>query len=114
MILSAVLKNYSDLAVVGALLLVNAILGFGQEYRAAAVVETLRRCLQVRARAFRFAVAADAIIGTAATLVGLPGLRPLPWWQTLTVFVYAMVACLLLNDGLKVVMIKWRVPAGAA
>jgi len=43
MLLSAVLRKYSDLAVVGALLVVNAVLGFMQERRAAGVVETLRR-----------------------------------------------------------------------
>jgi hypothetical protein len=43
------------------------------------------------------------------TFVGLPGLKPLPWWQMLAVFVYAMVACLVLNDAVKVAMIKWRV-----
>jgi H+-transporting ATPase len=42
--------------------------------------------------------------------VGLPGLMPLPWWQTLAIFAYAMVACLVVNDTLKVAMIKWRVP----
>ena len=47
MILSAVLRKYSDLAVVGALLVVNAVLSFMQERRAAGVVETLRRRLQV-------------------------------------------------------------------
>jgi len=65
-------------------------------------------------KTFRSAIGADAIIGTALTLIGLPGLRPLPWWQTLTIFVYAMAACLLLNDSLKVMMLKWRVPAAAA
>ena len=53
MVLSAVLGNYSDLAVVGALLVVNAVLGFMQEHRAAGVVETLRRRLQVSARVRR-------------------------------------------------------------
>lgn len=53
MVLSAVLKNYADLAVVGALLVVNAVLGFTQEHRAAGVVETLRRRLQVSARVRR-------------------------------------------------------------
>ncbi len=53
MALSAVLKNYSDLAVVGALLIVNAVLGFAQERRAAGVVETLRRRLQISARVLR-------------------------------------------------------------
>ena len=53
MVLSAVLGKYSDLAVVGALLVVNAVLSFMQEHRAAGVVETLRRRLQVSARVRR-------------------------------------------------------------
>src|SRR5574340_379965 len=53
MALSAILGKYSDLAVVGALLVVNAVLGFMQERRAAGVVETLRRRLQVSARVLR-------------------------------------------------------------
>ena len=57
------------------------------------------------------AVMADALTGTVLTFVGLPGLMPLPWWQTLTVFGYAMVSCLVVNDALKVAMIRWRVPA---
>ena len=60
-------------------------------------------------KTFLFALAADAIIGTLLTFVGLKGLMPLPWWQTLAVFVYAMVSCLVLNDAVKVAMIKWRV-----
>ena len=32
------------------------------------------------------ALAADALIGTVLTFVGLPDLRPLPWWQTLGIF----------------------------
>jgi H+-transporting ATPase len=53
MVLSAVLGKYSDLAVVSALLVVNAVLGFMQERRAAGVVETLRKRLQVSARVLR-------------------------------------------------------------
>jgi H+-transporting ATPase len=53
MVLSAVLGKYSDLAVVSALLVVNAVLGFMQERRAAGVVETLRKRLQVAARVLR-------------------------------------------------------------
>jgi H+-transporting ATPase len=60
------------------------------------------------------AIAAVVITGTVLTLVGLPGLMPLPWWQTLVIFVYAMVSCLLVNDAVKVAMIRWRVPAAAA
>ena len=53
MVLSAALRKYSDLAVVGALLLVNAVIGFAQERRAAGVVEALRRRLRVGARVLR-------------------------------------------------------------
>ncbi len=53
MVLSAVLRKISDLAVVSALLVVNAVLSFLQERRAAAVVQTLRRRLQVSARVLR-------------------------------------------------------------
>ena len=55
------------------------------------------------------ALMADALTGTVLTFVGLPGLMPLPWWQTLAIFAYAMVACLVVNDAVKVAMIKWRV-----
>ena len=61
-------------------------------------------------KTFLLALAADALTGTVLTFVGLPGLKPLPWWQTVAVFVYAMVACLGVNDAVKVTMIKWRVP----
>jgi plasma-membrane proton-efflux P-type ATPase len=65
-------------------------------------------------KTFLSALAADAILGTVLTFVGLPDLMPLPWWQTVAVFVYAMVACLVLNDTVKVMMIKWRVPDAVA
>jgi len=57
------------------------------------------------------ALAADALIGTLLAIVGIPGLLPLPWWQTVAVFVYAMVSCLVVNDALKVGLIEWCVPA---
>jgi H+-transporting ATPase len=60
-------------------------------------------------KTFLSALGADAVIGTVLTFVGLPGLKPLPWWQVLALFVSAMIACLGLNDALKVAMIKWRV-----
>jgi len=65
-------------------------------------------------KTFLSALVADALTGTVLTLVGLPGLKPLPWWQTLAIFAYAMVSCLLLNDAVKVAMIKWRVPDALA
>jgi magnesium-transporting ATPase (P-type) len=60
------------------------------------------------------ALVADALTGTVLTFVGLPDLMPLPWWQTFAVFVYAMVACLGVNDAVKVAMIKWRVLGAVA
>ena len=53
MVLSAVLGKYSDLVVVGALLVINAVLSFMQESRAAGVVAALRKRLQVNARVRR-------------------------------------------------------------
>ena len=55
------------------------------------------------------AVVAETLVGTVLTFVGLPGLMPLPWWQTLAIFVYAMISCLVVNDAVKVAMIKWRI-----
>jgi len=65
-------------------------------------------------KTFLLALAADALTGTVLTFVGLPGLKPLPWWQMLAIFVYAIFSCLVLNDGMKVAMIKWRVLNTAA
>lgn len=60
------------------------------------------------------ALMVDALTGTILTRVGLPGLMPLPWSQTLAIFAYAMVSCLVVNDAVKVVIIKWRVPTAIA
>jgi len=56
------------------------------------------------------ALAMDGLAGTVLPLVGLPDLMPLPWWQTLAIFAYAMVSCLVVNDAVKVTMIKRLVP----
>jgi H+-transporting ATPase len=53
MVLSAVLGKYSDLVVVAALLVINTVLSFMQESRAAGVVAALRKRLQVNARVRR-------------------------------------------------------------
>jgi H+-transporting ATPase len=65
-------------------------------------------------KALAAALTADALTGTILTLTGIPGLTPLPWWQMLAIFAYAMIACLLVNDAIKVAMIKWRVPLAVA
>jgi hypothetical protein len=59
-------------------------------------------------KALMAALIADTLVGTVLTRVGLPGLMPLPWSQTLAIFAYAMVSCLVVNDAVKVMMIKWR------
>jgi plasma-membrane proton-efflux P-type ATPase len=60
-------------------------------------------------KTFLAALTADALAGTGLTFVGLPDLMPLPWIQMLAIFAYAMVSCLVVNDAVKVAMIKWRV-----
>jgi H+-transporting ATPase len=60
------------------------------------------------------ALMADAIVGTVLALVGLPGLAPLPWWQMLAIFGYAMVSCLIVNDAVKVTLIRRLVPTAVA
>lgn len=60
------------------------------------------------------ALSADVLVGTALTYVGLPSLAPLPWWQTLVLLAYAMVACLVVNDAVKVTLTRWLVPGSAA
>ena len=60
------------------------------------------------------AIMADALVGTVLAFVGLPGLAPLPWWQMLAIFGYAMVSCLIVNDVVKVTMIKRLVPTAVA
>ena len=65
-------------------------------------------------KALIVALAADVLVGTILTRVGVPGLMPLPWSQTLAILAYAAVSCLIVNDAIKVVIIKWRVPAAVA
>jgi magnesium-transporting ATPase (P-type) len=57
------------------------------------------------------AVMAETLIGTVLTLVGLPGLEPMPWPLMLAIFASAVVSCLVVNDVVKVLMIRRRVPA---
>jgi hypothetical protein len=65
-------------------------------------------------KALTAALMADAPTGTILTRVGLPRFMPLPWPQRLAIFIYAMVSCLIVNDALKVVMMRWRVPTAIA
>jgi H+-transporting ATPase len=68
----------------------------------------------IPSRALMGALFADALTGTIMTRVGLPGLTPLPWSQTLSIFAGAMACCLMVNDTVKVVMIRWLEPSAVA
>jgi hypothetical protein len=56
--------------------------------------------------ALGMALALDALVGTLLTTLDLPGLQPLPAWQSLVIFGYAMVSCLVLNDAIKVTLLQ--------
>jgi len=53
----------------------------------------------------------DIAVGTGMTRIGLPGLAALPWSTTAAIFAYALLSSLVVNDTLKVAMIKWRFPS---
>ncbi len=62
-------------------------------------------------KALLAALAVELVVGTALTRVGLSSLAPLPWWQTLAIFAYALFSCLVVNDALKAAMIRRLIPA---
>jgi magnesium-transporting ATPase (P-type) len=60
------------------------------------------------------AVVAETLVGTSLTFAGLPGLAPVPCWEALAIFSYAAVACLVVNEIVKVALITWHVPSAVA
>jgi H+-transporting ATPase len=65
-------------------------------------------------KAVAAAVVAETVLGTALTFVGLPELSPLPWWQALSIFGCAMLSCLVVNEVVKVAMIRRGLPSAVA
>ncbi len=61
-------------------------------------------------RALALALFFDALLGTLFAIVGIPGLTPMPWWQLLVVFSFAAVMGLVINDTIKVLLMRWLVP----
>jgi H+-transporting ATPase len=59
-------------------------------------------------------VVAETFIGTGLMFAGLPGLAPMPWWQALSIFGYAAVSCLVVNEVVKVMLIRWRLSSPVA
>jgi hypothetical protein len=60
------------------------------------------------------AVIAETLIGTSLVFAGLPGLVPVPWWEMLAIFGYAAVSCLVVNEIVKVALIKRHIPSAVA
>ena len=52
------------------------------------------------------ALCLDGVAGTALTVVGIPGLTPVPWGQTAFVFSVAMICSLVINDFAKAVLFR--------
>jgi len=52
------------------------------------------------------ALCLDGVAGTALTVVGIPGLTPVPWHQTVFVLIAAMICSLVLNDVVKAVLFR--------
>jgi magnesium-transporting ATPase (P-type) len=57
-------------------------------------------------RVLILALLLDAVVGTVLSTAGVPGLAPLPWTRTVAVFGYALVCSLLVNDVVKVALVK--------
>ncbi len=59
-------------------------------------------------KAVAIAVVAEVLVGTIMTRIGFSELLPLPWSQSIVAFGFAAICCLVVNDALKVAMIKWH------
>ncbi|HXJ83727.1 MAG TPA: HAD-IC family P-type ATPase, partial [Candidatus Methylomirabilis sp.] len=57
-------------------------------------------------RTLTLALAVDAIIGAVLPFADLPGLRSIPWVQSLTALGGALIGALLVNDPVKVALIR--------
>lgn len=67
-ILAAFLRDWIDFAVMIALLIVNAVVAFAQEYQADNIVDSLKKTLATRARVLRNGCVVD--IGTEEVVLG--------------------------------------------
>jgi len=83
-------------------------------FTSASLRERRRFWATLPSKTFAAGLIAGALTGTILTRVGLPGLLPMSWSQTLAIFAYAMVSCLVVNDAVKVEMLKRLVPTAVA
>lgn len=52
------------------------------------------------------ALCLDGVAGTALSAVGIPGLMPVPWRQTVFVLVAAVICSLVINDFVKAALFR--------
>ena len=52
------------------------------------------------------ALCLDGVAGTVLSVVGIPGLTPVPWHQTAFVLTAAMICSLVVNDVVKAVLFR--------
>ena len=52
------------------------------------------------------ALCLDGVAGTALSVVGIPGLMPVPWHQTVVVLVAAIICSLVINDFVKAALFR--------
>lgn len=64
-------------------------------------------------RTLLLALTIETIVGTLLTFSGLSDFSPLPFGQMLTIFGYALIACLGVNDTVKVLLLKKLRPGNA-
>jgi hypothetical protein len=57
------------------------------------------------------ALAVEIGVGTGITYAGLPDFAPLPPTVVLAIFACSAVACLGINDAIKVGLLRWRAPS---
>jgi hypothetical protein len=84
----------------------EGLAGYFALFSIVSIRERRRFWASMPSRTLLAALALDGIAGTLLSTVGLPSFRPLPWSQTLLVFVSAMVFSLFINDSLKVALMK--------
>ncbi len=58
-------------------------------------------------RTLTLALLADAVVGLGLPILDVPGLRSIPWTQSLLALGGALAAALVVNDPLKVALIRW-------
>jgi hypothetical protein len=81
------------------------------------LLPVMRRCLDSQrerrhfwaswpSRTLIIALCVDGVAGTGLSIVGLPGLAPVPWRQTVFVLIAAIICSLVINDLVKTALFR--------